>query len=134
MTISLAALKAQVRSQKTLIPSLYGGVDFEIGARALHARPQREEHAARRPSRQKYRARKVLANTDAVDRMLAYTMLGDVVADAYAAFIPQYGIRRLIDMLVRPASTASSRCPTRRPSSCASSLRWRSGPTGSTRS
>ena len=37
---------------------------------------------------------------DDLDRVRAYTMLGDIVADAYTALIPQYGFRRLIDMLV----------------------------------
>ena len=98
MTISLAALKAQVRSQKTLIPSLYGGVDFETVPERFTRDPNVQSmlpggFAA------KYRG-KVLADTDSVERMLAYTMLGDVVADAYAALIPQYGFKRLIDMLV----------------------------------
>ncbi len=34
-----------------------------------------------------------------LDLVRAYTMLGDIVADAYAALSPEYGHRRLIDML-----------------------------------
>jgi hypothetical protein len=98
MTISLAALKAQVRSQKTLIPSLYGGVDFEAVPERF-TRDVNEKSMLPGNFALKYRG-KVLEDTDAVDRMLAYTMLGDNVADAYAALIPQHGFKRLIDMLV----------------------------------
>lgn len=99
MTITLAELRAKVRSQKTLIPSMYGGVDFEIVPERFTREPNVKSMLPT-PFDQKHRAR-ILANTDAVDRMLGYTMLGDVVADAYAALIPEFGIRRLIDMLVR---------------------------------
>jgi len=98
MTMSLAALQAQVRAQKTLIPSLYGDVDFDIvperfttDARVRSMLPPKFE--------KKYRG-KVLADKDNLARMQAYTMLGDNVADAYAALMPEYGFRPLIDMLV----------------------------------
>ena len=35
-----------------------------------------------------------------VERMRAYTMLGDTVADAYAALMPKYGFRKTVAMLV----------------------------------
>ena len=35
----------------------------------------------------------VLADAEKVERMRAYTMLGDTVADAYAALMPTYGFR-----------------------------------------
>ncbi len=41
----------------------------------------------------------LLADEDRVARIKAYTMLGDTVADAYAALMPQYGFRRLVAML-----------------------------------
>ncbi|MCB9658991.1 MAG: oxygenase MpaB family protein [Polyangiales bacterium] len=97
MPISLSELQANVRSQKTLIPGLYGGVDFDqvperftrdLGVKSMLAEPFAT----------KYRA-KVLADAGAVDRMQAYTMLGDTVADAYAALLPTYGFRGLVDML-----------------------------------
>jgi hypothetical protein len=95
--MSTAALKAKVLAQKTLIPSLYGEVDFSIV-------PERFAGQAGDDSilpgffARKYRAG-ILADKDRVERALAYTMLGDTVADAYAALIPQYGFRRLVDML-----------------------------------
>src|SRR5215831_14922169 len=97
-TTPLSELQTKVRAQKTLNPRLYGGVDFEIVperfTRDLHVRSQLPPSFA-----SKYRAG-ILADGEKVDRQLAYTMLGDVVADAYAALIPEFGFRRLVDMLV----------------------------------
>lgn len=98
MTQSLADLKAQVRAQKTLIPSLYGDIDFEIVPERFTTDPNVASLLPPRFAR-KHRAR-ILADKDQMERMLAYTMLGDNVSDAYAALIPQYGFRPLIDMLV----------------------------------
>lgn len=96
MTISLEQLQQQVRAQKELIPSLYGDVDFNIV-------PERFTESLDEPSvlpkrLGHYRAQ-TLADKDAIARAKAYTMLGDNVADAYAALLPEYGFRRLIDML-----------------------------------
>lgn len=97
MTKTLAELKAQVRAQKTLIPSLYGNVDFEIVPERFSTDPGVRSMLPRRFGK-KYRAR-VLANGEKVERALAYTMLGDNVADAYAALTPKYGFKPLIRML-----------------------------------
>ena len=94
----LAELKQQVRSQKTLIPALYGKVDFDQVPERFTTDPSAKSLLAE-PFASKYRAG-ILANTEGVERMLGYTMLGDVVADAYAALIPKYGFKKLIDMLV----------------------------------
>jgi hypothetical protein len=42
---------------------------------------------------------KLLANKERIALTRAYTMIGDFVADAYAALIPQYGFQRLVAML-----------------------------------
>lgn len=97
MTMPLASLKAQVRAQKTLIPSLYGDIDFEIVPERFTTDPGAASLLPPRFAR-KHRDR-ILADGDQMERMLAYTMLGDNVSDAYAALIPQYGFRPLIDML-----------------------------------
>lgn len=97
MTQSLADLKAQVRAQKTLIPSLYGDIDFDIVPERFTRDPKVRSMLPGRFDR-KYRGA-ILADNERMERMLAYTMLGDNVADAYAALIPQYGFRPLIDML-----------------------------------
>lgn len=98
MNKSLTELKAQVRAQKTLIPSLYGNVDFDIVPERFTTDPQVRSMLPPRFER-KYRAR-LLADTPRVERALAYTMLGDNVADAYAALTRKYGFRPMIDMLV----------------------------------
>ena len=41
-----------------------------------------------------------LADTELVARIREYSMLGDITGDAFAALIPQYGFRRLVDMLI----------------------------------
>jgi len=41
----------------------------------------------------------ILADKDRIERARAYTMLGNTVADAYAALMPKYGFRNLIGML-----------------------------------
>lgn len=93
-----AQLKALVRLQKTLVPRLYGKVDFdrvpERFSTSLSERCALPSHMA--PG---YREQ-LLADKNRVERTLAFTMLGDPVADAYAALIPKYGFKRLVDMLV----------------------------------
>ncbi|MCG8672019.1 MAG: DUF2236 domain-containing protein [Pseudomonadales bacterium] len=97
MTVTLEALRQQVKDQKQLIPSLYGDVDFE-------KTPERFTADIDVPSAlpiklaKKHRPQ-ILADQDKVERARAYTMLGDNVADAYAALMPEYGFRQLIDML-----------------------------------
>lgn len=98
MTVSLADLKAQVRAQKTLIPSLYGDIDFDIVPERFTADPKAATMLPPQFAR-KYRSG-IVADKDQMERMLAYTMLGDNTADAYAALMTRYGFRPLIDMLV----------------------------------
>ncbi|ERP88908.1 hypothetical protein Q670_04510 [Alcanivorax sp. P2S70] len=97
MTQSLDALWEQVRAQKTRIPSLYGDIDFDVTPERftddIHTRSALPEKFAG-----KYRG-KILADKEKVERARAYTLLGDNVADAYAALMPEYGFRNLITML-----------------------------------
>lgn len=97
MTTPLIDLQAQVRAQKTLVPSMYGGVDFETVPERFTADPRVKSQL---PDRFANKRARLLANDDKVQRQLAYTMLGDVVADAYAALVPVHGFRKLVDMLV----------------------------------
>lgn len=97
MTTSLADLRAQVRAQKTAIPSMYGKVDFDHVPERFTADPA-VKSILPAPMARRYRSR-ILRDSDRVERMLAYTMLGDQVADAYAALIPTYGFKKLVDML-----------------------------------
>jgi hypothetical protein len=92
MPADLEQVRARVASQKTLLPALYGQIDFD-------RMPERfTEDAAQ--AIVKDRAPMGVAMTDyELELVRAYTMLGDIVADAYAALMPTYSFRRLIDML-----------------------------------
>ena len=85
-----------VLDQKTMIPEIYGSVDFD------HL-PERYvtdfDIEALRPSRHRSYCERVLENPGLVDRIRSYTMMGDNVADAYASLIPEYGFRALVSML-----------------------------------
>jgi len=98
MMTSLPELQSRVRAQKTLVPSVYGAVDFGIVperfAAGLRDKTQLPERFAGKRAR-------ILADEEKVQRQLAYTMLGDAVADAYAALVPVHGFKKLVDMLVR---------------------------------
>lgn len=98
MTTPLSELQARVRAQKTLVPSMYGNVDFDIVPERFTADLHVKSSLPARFDRKRVR---ILADEDKVQRQLAYTMLGDVVADAYAALVPVYGFKPLVDMLVR---------------------------------
>lgn len=93
MSTALEEVRARVASQKTLLPGLYGGVDFD----------RMPERFTDDPSVAliKDRAPMGVATTERdLEIVRAYTMLGDIVADAYAALAPTRGHRRLIEMLV----------------------------------
>lgn len=94
---SLASLQARVAEQAVRLPAMYGKVDFSIT-------PERFAGSLDIPStlrgeRSEASRRRLLSDPETVARARAYTMLGDSVADAYAALMPQYGFRRLITML-----------------------------------
>ena len=85
-----------VLEQKEAIPAIYGDVDFSIlperyvsGADLGNSLPQRY---------QRY-AQSALSDPERVANIRNYTMMGDGVADAYAALIPEYGFRALVAML-----------------------------------
>ncbi|MBV1880210.1 MAG: DUF2236 domain-containing protein [Pseudomonadales bacterium] len=98
MTLTLKELQGKVRSQKELIPAIYGNIDFNITPERFTDDPNTESMLSGRLGK-KYR-NKLLSKTESVERARAYTMLGDTVADAYAALIgKQYSFRQLVDML-----------------------------------
>lgn len=97
MVMPIEALWEKVYSQKTLIPSLYGNIDFTRTPERFAGGPDDPCLLPKRFAK-KYRA-DIIADKDKVERARAYTMLGDIVADAYAALLPQYGVRALISML-----------------------------------
>ena len=92
MRLSIEQVRAKVASQKTLLPALYGDVDFD-------ATPERFTEDASKAVVRDRAPLGVSLDQEDLDRVRAYAMLGDIVADAYAALIPRHGFRRLIDML-----------------------------------
>lgn len=89
---SIEQVRAKVASQKTFLPALYGDLDFDRD-------PERFTHDPRAAVVQDRAPMGVAVTQDDLERVRAYTMLGDVVADAYAALMPRYGFRKLIAML-----------------------------------
>jgi len=92
MTAALEQVRARVASQKTLLPSLYGQIDFDSMPERFTEDPSQAIIQDRAPMG-------VAMTEYELDLVRAYTMLGDVVADAYAALMPKIPFRRLIDML-----------------------------------
>jgi hypothetical protein len=85
-----------VVGQKEAIPAIYGDVDFSI-------LPERYvsdvDQGNSLPPRYKRFAQSALSDPQRVANIRNYTMMGDRVADAYAALIPEYGFRTLVRML-----------------------------------
>lgn len=97
MSKGKAAIYADsVLDQKASIAAIYGDVDFSV-------LPERYvsdvDISGRKPSRFKRYALSALSDPVRVEKIRNYTMTGDRVADAYAALIPQYGFRSLVNML-----------------------------------
>jgi len=78
------------------IPAIYGGVDFSVVPERLDADATRDDE---RFAKLRDAADRVFDRPDLIERVRNYTMTGDAVADAYAALIPELGVRALIDML-----------------------------------
>lgn len=101
MAAPLDDLMARVAAQGQRLPGMYGRVDFgTLPERYTESADVRSTLEARQPGAGRRRAQ-LLAQPETLARIRAYTLLGDPVADAYAALIPQHGFRRLVDMLVR---------------------------------
>lgn len=98
MTEQLNILYKKVHNQKNLVPSLYGKVDFNVVPERFARSPDDVSEAGK--GQEKRRA-ELLKDYDKLERYSLYTMLGDTVADAYAALTPKYGFRPLIDMLTK---------------------------------
>ena len=96
MTTSIQDLREKVARQKDDLAVMYGDIDFEHRPQRFTDDPDAESHMRSELIDQRPR---LLANTEQVARIEAFTMLGDTVADAYAALLPDYGFQRLVDML-----------------------------------
>lgn len=86
----------QLTNQKTEVASIYGKVDFSITPERYAGDAKDVSELSGMP--ESVRA-DLLANEARMAKIRKYTMMGDVVADAYAALIPDYGFRNLVSML-----------------------------------
>ncbi len=96
---TLDALQARVAAQRENLPAMYGKVDFSIVPERFAGSP--EIPSTLRGKKAEAERRRMLADGETVARARAYAMLGDTVADAYAALMPQFGFKRLIGMLTQ---------------------------------
>ncbi len=85
-----------VLRQKEAVPGIYGDVDFSVLPERYISDTQVSDKL---PLRFRQYARSALSDPARVERIRNYTMMGDQVADAYAALIPDYGFRTLVTML-----------------------------------
>jgi hypothetical protein len=90
-------LAQRVRSQRDLQPDLYGDFDFDQQPDRLATEPDVDSAlptwvADREP---------ILEDDRVTELISTATMLGDVVADPYAALMNTYSVTQLIDMLKR---------------------------------
>lgn len=96
-SVALDDLRARVRAQREKVPAIYGNVDFSAIPERFASAPDDQtslsgRYVAQRPA--------LLADSERLALIQAYTMMGDGVADAYAALMRKYGFRPLVDMLV----------------------------------
>jgi ER-bound oxygenase mpaB/B'/Rubber oxygenase, catalytic domain len=85
-----------VLQQKETIAPIYGDVDFSI----LPERYVSDIDLDSKPlGRYKRYAESAMSDPQRIEKIRNYTMMGDQVADAYAALIPEYGFRTLVTML-----------------------------------
>ncbi len=97
-TSTLDRLRAKVAAQKTQIPAMYGAVDFSIQPERFADQPgDITQFSSKKPGAREA----VLADRERVELIRAYSMMGDAVADAYAALIREHGFQKLIAMLVQ---------------------------------
>ena len=84
MPTPIEQIRARVASQKTLLPALYGQIDFD-------RMPERWTDDASEALVKDRAPMGITPTEHDMDLVRTYTMLGDIVADAYAALIPKFG-------------------------------------------
>ena len=94
MTPAVERARQRIAAQKALLPQMYASVDFD-------RQPERFNDEATAAKVRDRGPPQLRVTDEEFELVRAYTMLGDVVADAYAGLIPQYGFKRLIAMLVQ---------------------------------
>jgi hypothetical protein len=108
MTSAIESLAVRVRAQRSHNPAMYGTIDF---SRVPERFTQRLSDTSTLPKRLADQRPALLDNQERVALLRAYTMLGDPVADAYAALLPRIGGRNLIAMLQTACATSVERVP-----------------------
>ncbi|MBI1261457.1 MAG: DUF2236 domain-containing protein [Rhizobiales bacterium] len=93
MSTALEQVHQRIAYQKAALPVMYGDVDFTITPERFADAPTDSMLGDRLNQRQKN------LPPEMIERVRAYTMLGDVTADAYAALMHEHGFRKLVDML-----------------------------------
>ncbi|MGW4636147.1 oxygenase MpaB family protein [Nocardia sp. NPDC004415] len=107
MTTHYPELAERVRSQRERQPRLYGTIDFD---RTPYRFTDDPRDKAMLPTWVADRA-PLLRDERVVELMRTATMLGDAVADPYAALVDRYGVRGLIDMLLRACRSGLDAVP-----------------------
>ncbi|WP_292928068.1 oxygenase MpaB family protein [Novosphingobium sp. PASSN1] len=97
MATPIAELRARIAAQRTDNPAMYGAVDFSVQPERLLLDGDIAGSELRGHPKV---AAKLLENRELMERIGAYTMMGDALADPYAALMPEHGFKRLVDMLV----------------------------------
>lgn len=95
---ALDGLWAKVESQRERVPAMYGKVDFRAVPERFTATPGDATALSGKYDRDRDA---LLADANRVEFIRAYTMIGDVTADAYAALMREHGFRALVDMLTQ---------------------------------
>ena len=85
-----------VRAQREAVPALWADFDFDAPAERFTTDPEARSIL---PTRHASRRAAILGNTELIDRLHAYSKMGDVTADRYAALMAGRKFRELIDML-----------------------------------
>jgi hypothetical protein len=107
MRRAIGELQALVEGQALALPVMYGKVDFSrMPERYVEPTPKRKLRGG--IGRLKSPAAE---GPELTARIKAYTMLGDVVGDAYAALIPEYGFRGLVAMLAEACDKGLEHVP-----------------------
>jgi len=105
---ALSPLQQKIHSQKTDNPAMYGVLDFALVPERL---VRGDTAASELRGRWAKDAARLEANAELMGRMEAYTLLGDTVADPYAALMPTLGFRPLVDMLVKACDAGLDAVP-----------------------
>ncbi|RAN37309.1 oxygenase MpaB family protein [Hyphomonas pacifica] len=92
MQTSLEDVHERIERQKMALPMMYGDVDFSQA-------PERYTENIAESSMASYADKFPAPPAEMRERVKAYTMLGDVTADAYASLMATYGFKRLVEML-----------------------------------